>query len=69
MSKERRVDPQVQVGLLVDPSGFPLEVHLFEGNKAETNTLMPVLTAFRRAPRRGGTWSSSPTPGCCPRRT
>ena len=36
MSKEHRVDPQVQVGLLVDPSGFPLEIHLFEGNKAET---------------------------------
>src|SRR5659263_24152 len=29
MSKEHRVDPQVQVGLLVDPAGFPLEIHLF----------------------------------------
>lgn len=48
MSKEHRVDPQVQVGLLVDPGGFPLEVHLFEGNKAETTTLIPVLTAFAR---------------------
>ena len=47
MSKEHRVDPQVQVGLLVDPSGFPLEVHLFEGNKAETTTLIPVLRAFQ----------------------
>ena len=46
MSKERRVDPQIQVGLLVDPSGFPLEVHCFEGNTAETRTLIPVLTAF-----------------------
>jgi hypothetical protein len=46
MSKEHRVDPQVQVGLLVDPGGFPLEVHLFEGNKAETTTLIPVLTTF-----------------------
>ncbi len=46
MSKEHRVDPQVQVGLLVDPGGFPLEVHMFEGNKAETTTLIPVLTAF-----------------------
>ena len=46
MSKEHRVDPQVQVGLLVDPAGFPLEVHLFEGNRAETKTLIPVLTAF-----------------------
>lgn len=47
MSKEHRVDPQVQVGLLVDPGGFPLEVHLFEGNKAETTTLVPVLEAFQ----------------------
>jgi hypothetical protein len=47
MSKERRVDPQVTVGLLTTGSGFPLEVHLFEGNKGETKTLIPVLTAFR----------------------
>jgi len=47
MSKERRVDPQVTVGLLTTGSGFPLDVHLFEGNKAETKTLVPVLTAFR----------------------
>ena len=47
MSKERRVDPQIQVGLLVDPTGFPLEVHCFEGNTAETSTLLPVLNAFR----------------------
>jgi hypothetical protein len=46
MSKEHRVDPQVQVGLLVDPAGFPLEVHLFEGNTAETTTILPVLRAF-----------------------
>lgn len=46
MSKEHRVDPQIQVGLLVDPAGF-LEVHLFEGNKAETTTIVPVLQAFQ----------------------
>jgi hypothetical protein len=51
MSKERRVDPQVTVGLLTDASGFPLDVHLFEGNKAETKTLIPVLTAFRQRHR------------------
>jgi Transposase DDE domain len=53
MSKERRVDPQVTVGLLTTASGFPLQVHLFEGNKGETTTLIPVLTAFaerRRVP-------------------
>jgi hypothetical protein len=49
MSKERRVDPQVTVGLLCDPGGFPLAVHLFEGNKAETKTLIPVLEAFQDA--------------------
>ena len=38
-SKERRVDPQIVVGLLVDRSGFPLEIGCFEGNKAETKTL------------------------------
>ena len=47
MSKERRVDPQILVGLLVDPSGFPLGVHAFEGNKAETCTLLPVLRSFQ----------------------
>lgn len=40
-SKERRVDPQVVVGLLVDRAGFPLEVGCFEGNKAETTTILP----------------------------
>jgi Transposase DDE domain len=47
MSKERRVDPQVQVGLLVDAGGFPLEVHCFTGNTAETRTLIPVLRSFQ----------------------
>lgn len=46
-SKERRVDPQIVVGLLVDRSGFPLEIQAFEGNKAETQTLIPVIQAFR----------------------
>jgi Transposase DDE domain len=27
--------------------GFPLEVHCFEGNKAETRTLIPILQAFQ----------------------
>src|SRR5665254_20090 len=29
-SKERRVDPQIVVGLLVDRAGFPLEIGCFE---------------------------------------
>ena len=47
MSKERRVDPQIVVGLLVTPNGFPLEVHAFTGNTAETTTLIPVLRSFQ----------------------
>ena len=47
MSKERRVDPQIVVGLLVTRGGFPLEVHAFTGNTAETVTLIPVLRSFQ----------------------
>lgn len=45
-SKERRIDPQIVVGLLVDRGGFPLEVGCFEGNKAETATILPIVNAF-----------------------
>lgn len=46
-SKERRVDPQIVVGLLVDRGGFPLEIGCFEGNKAETTTIVPIIKAFQ----------------------
>ncbi|WP_299521195.1 IS1634 family transposase [uncultured Serinicoccus sp.] len=46
-SKERRVDPQIVVGLLVDRAGFPLEIGCFEGNKAETSTIVPIIEAFQ----------------------
>ena len=46
-SKERRVDPQIVVGLLVDRAGFPLEIGCFAGNKAETHTIIPVIKAFQ----------------------
>jgi Transposase DDE domain len=45
-SKERRIDPQIVVGLLVDRTGFPLEIGCFEGNTAETTTIVPTITAF-----------------------
>ena len=35
------------VGLLVDRDGFPLQVGCFEGNKAETATILPVVKAFQ----------------------
>ncbi len=45
-SKERRLEPQIILGLLVDKNGFPLGLQSFEGNKAETKTILPVITAF-----------------------
>ena len=48
-SKERRLEPQITVGLLTDVRGFPLQVHAFDGNTAETKTMMPVIKAFAAA--------------------
>jgi hypothetical protein len=48
-SKERRLDPQITLGLLTDAAGFPLTVAAFEGNKAETATMVPVINAFKTA--------------------
>ena len=46
LSKERRLEPQIIIGLLVDQNGFPLSLQSFEGNKAETKTILPVIKAF-----------------------
>jgi hypothetical protein len=48
-SKERRLEPQITLGLLTDAAGFPLAVEAFEGNKAETATMLPVINAFKAA--------------------
>jgi hypothetical protein len=48
-SKERRLEPQITIGLLTDASGFPLTVEAFEGNKAETKTMLPTITSFMAA--------------------
>jgi hypothetical protein len=50
-SKERRLEPQITIGLLTDASGFPLMVEAFEGNAAETTTMLPTITAFMAAHR------------------
>ena len=47
LSKERRLEPQIIIGLLVDRNGFPLGLQSFEGNKAETKTILPVIEAFQ----------------------
>lgn len=49
MSKERRVDPQIVVGLVTDNNGFPLHIDFFHGRTAETTTLIPMITAYQHA--------------------
>jgi transposase len=46
LSKERRLEPQITLGLFVDTYGFPLELRSFEGNRVETMTIVPVLKSF-----------------------
>jgi hypothetical protein len=50
-SKERRLEPQITIGLLTDAAGFPLMVNAFEGNRAETTTMLPTITSFMAAHR------------------
>jgi transposase len=47
LSKEHRLEPQIIIGLLVDQYGFPLGLQSFEGNKAETKTILPVIETFQ----------------------
>ena len=46
-SKEKRHDPIVQMGLLIDSSGIPITYRLFEGNTHDAKTLVPVLEALK----------------------
>lgn len=48
-SKERRVEPLIQIGLLTDATGMPLMITAFEGNTAETKMMIPSLKAFMAA--------------------
>jgi hypothetical protein len=48
-SKERRLEPQITVGLLTDQAGFPLMLSAFEGNTGETKTMIPVIKEFMAA--------------------
>jgi Transposase DDE domain len=50
-SRERRLGPQITIGLLTGQDGFPLMVSAFEGNKAETKTMLPVIKKFMAAHR------------------
>lgn len=39
--------PQIVLGLLVSKSGYPLAYEIFEGNKFEGHTMLPVIEAFK----------------------
>jgi hypothetical protein len=48
-SKERRLEPQITIGLLTDQHGYSLAISAFEGNMAETRTMLPVIEKFMAA--------------------
>ncbi len=47
-SKEgKHQNPQILLGLLVSIDGYPLAYEVFEGNKFEGHTMLPVIEAFK----------------------
>jgi transposase len=47
-SKEgKHQNPQIVLGLLVSIDGYPLAFEIFEGNKFEGHTMLPILDAFK----------------------
>lgn len=40
--------PQIVLGLLVSQQGYPLDYEIFEGNKFEGHTMLPVIEAFTK---------------------
>ncbi len=47
-SKEgKHQNPQIVLGLLVSIEGYPLAYEIFEGNKFEGHTMLPVIEAFK----------------------
>lgn len=39
--------PQILIGLLVTPEGFPVAYQVFEGNTFEGHTLIPIISRFK----------------------
>lgn len=40
--------PQIMIGLLVSSNGYPIAYQIFEGNTAETKTLLPAIENVRK---------------------
>ena len=48
-SKEgKHQNPQIVLGLLVSKNGYPLAYDVFEGNKFEGHTMLPVIESFKK---------------------
>lgn len=47
VSKEHRPNPIVQMGLLMDGDGIPIDYEIFAGNTGDMLTLMPVMKGIR----------------------
>lgn len=48
-SKEgKHQNPQIVLGLLVSKNGYPLAYDIYEGNKFEGHTMLPVLDFFKK---------------------
>ena len=41
--------PQIVLGLLVSAGGYPLDYEIFEGNKFEGHTMLPVIESFKKS--------------------
>jgi len=49
VSKEHRVDPIIGFGLFLDNNGLPLKCQVFNGNTAESTTLIPGIRSVKAA--------------------
>jgi transposase len=48
-SKEgKHQNPQIVLGLLVSKNGYPLAYDIFEGNKFEGQTMLPIINTFKK---------------------
>ena len=47
-SKEKRKDPIIQMGLLMDTGSLPITYKLFPGNTHDSQTLMPILSEVKK---------------------
>lgn len=53
VSKENRPSPIVQMGLLLDADGIPLDFEVFPGNRNDMTTMLPVMKKAGLRPKGG----------------